>query len=261
MTPLRNGLIVFLLAVTGLMHLPPWVGLLQATIPTFVARGASCANVDDCVPGLPAGHQLNDILVLACESSADVTYADPTDYTQFTNSPQNQSTATQLNVWWKRHDGSEADPTVVDPAAAGDHLLCVIEAFRGVITTGDPFDVTSGNSEASVADYVMPAVTTTVANTLIVWAATAQSQATADAGFTNAALANVTTASDRDVLTALGDDGTIVMGNGDWASSGDTGTTAGSWATTVNMARLTIALKEEAAAAATVSPFNLLFGQ
>ena len=61
-----------------------------------------------------------------------------------------------------------ATPTVGDP---GDHVYAQIITYRGVINTGDPWDVTGGGFKAIASTSVtVTGVTTTVPDTLIVQA-------------------------------------------------------------------------------------------
>jgi hypothetical protein len=71
-------------------------------------------------------------------------------------------------VFYKRAGASESSPTTSD---SGTGQVGQIIGIRGCVTSGDPFDATAG-SFTNTADTsgVIPGVTTTVANTLLLYA-------------------------------------------------------------------------------------------
>jgi len=137
--------------------------------PSFVANGSSDSGTGAVTPALPVGIVTNDILLLFAESNSGqaVTIVDSGGglWSQVTGSPQD-STASRLTVFWSRYNGAQTAPTTNDP---GDHIIASIAAWRGCITTGNPWDVTSSavhnTSDTAVS---IPGATTTVANCLVV---------------------------------------------------------------------------------------------
>lgn len=219
-------------------------------IPTFVAAGTQGAGAGAVVPGLPAGAQADDILVLGVDSNSSQPAAAPTGYTQFPDSPQDVGGlgSACLSVFWKRHSGSETDPTVAD---TGNHTNAVIIAIRGCITTGDPFDVTAGNVQVGVSTTVtIPGDTTTVADCLIVALAT-HSTDTLTAQFSAWANADLSDVTERvDNSTDAGGGGGIGIATGGKATAGAYGNTTATLATSSEQGRMSIALKPAASGTA-----------
>ncbi len=116
-------------------------------------------------------HQANDIgLMLVQTANQAITV--PAGWAHVLNSPQGSGTAGNagsvgLNVLWKRAaSNAEANVTVNNP---GDHVTGMIITFRGVIESGDPWNVGAGGIEATVDTSVsIPGATTTVPDTLVV---------------------------------------------------------------------------------------------
>ncbi|MGI0019182.1 MAG: hypothetical protein ACREAY_01785 [Nitrososphaera sp.] len=215
-------------------------------LPTYVGAGTSADGTGTITPALPGSLQTNDILLLFVETANEaVTISNQNGgtWTEVTNSPQGTGTTpagTRLTVFWSRYNGSQGNPTVSD---SGNHQLGVILAFRGVITTGDPWDVTSGNVDATVNNSLSATgATTTVANALVVVAAAiADDNQDFGATWTNANLANITTRSN--IGTTQGNDGRLGIITGEKA-------TASAYAATTNTltgnnvkGMMTIALK------------------
>jgi hypothetical protein len=86
---------------------------------------------------VPAGIQNNDILILVAHQRDNVNSSMPVDWTQKVQG--NGNTTNRLEVWWKRTTGTESAPTVT--RAAGNSGIAMMFAFRGVVTSGDPFNV------------------------------------------------------------------------------------------------------------------------
>jgi hypothetical protein len=69
-------------------------------------------------------------------------------------------------VFWSRYNGTQGAPTTSD---SGDHQIAQITAWRGCITSGNPWDVTAGDVLAAASTAVsIPGATTTVNDCLIV---------------------------------------------------------------------------------------------
>src|SRR5216684_4119725 len=145
---------------------------------TFVSAGAVASSTGTITPALPANIANDDILLLFLETANQaITIPTPNGgtWTEVINaaqgSPQGTGTggasgATRLTVFWSRYNGTQGAPTTSD---SGDHQLGRILAFRGVINTGNPWDVTAGGVDAvSNTSGSIPGTTTTVANDFIV---------------------------------------------------------------------------------------------
>jgi len=132
--------------------------------PYYIGAGTidSTSGAATINPGLPGGWAQNDIFLLLVET-ANQAIATPTGYTEVTNSPQGTGTAgaagaTRLGVFWKRATVSESAPAIT---TSGDHTVARVLAFRGVVTSGDPYEASAGDVEASsVTGVTFPGLTT-----------------------------------------------------------------------------------------------------
>jgi MSHA biogenesis protein MshQ len=223
---------------------------------TFVGAGAVAASTGAITPALPANIAPDDILLLFLQTNNQaISIPTPNGgtWTEVLNgaqgSPQSTGTAltsgaTRLTVFWSRYNGTQGAPTTSD---SGDHQLGRMVAFRGVITTGNPWDVTAGGTEASDTSGSIPGAINTVANAFIVAAiATGLPDATGTTNFSawaNGNLANVLEQTDNTTNAGFG--GGLGIATGERAAA--TGTTYGSTAVTLAVAAakamISIALK------------------
>jgi hypothetical protein len=120
-------------------------------------------------------------------------------------------------------------------ASLADHTHAVIVTFRGVITSGDPFDTPVGGVKAATSTAAtLPALTTTVAESLVVLGITKDSDSAA-AWVTSMTNANLTSLTERyDAGTALGLGGGIGVYTGIKATAGSTDTTVATIVTAIN---------------------------
>lgn len=227
--------------MTLLLSLP-----VQAAAPTFQAAGNQVSGTGDVSPPWPA-HQAGDLALLFVESrgSEDVQFNNARGFVEVPGSPQNTNApqnGTRLSVFWARAtSGSMIAPSIDDP---GNHVYARILTYRGVIPTGDPWDVTGGGVKATPAStsVTVTGVTTTLPNTLVVQAVSRHNDSAA-AGFSNQTNANLTGLTERsDGGTTSGDGGGIGIWDGVKAAPGPTGDTTATVANSVN-AFLTIALR------------------
>lgn len=139
---------------------------------TFVASGTeSGVSAAACAPGVPAGILNNDILITVLHSRTDTAHTCATNCTGWTEFSVQAGNATdgRLSVWWKRTSGSESAPTFGGPAT--ESYACRIFAFRGVKTSGDPWNVKgTNNTHASAATYTGEDLTSVgVSNVMVVF--------------------------------------------------------------------------------------------
>ncbi len=214
-------------------------GVTTITMPSLRAVGAVASGVGDVVPGVPTGLTTNDVELLFCECIQTETVAAPSGWTEIPDSPQTAA-ATKLHIFWRRWDGVAGDPTVVDP---GNHVVAVRAAFQNVITTGNPYDVTAGDTGASSTSVSIPGDTTTTDNCLIVAACAAGTDiATPDfSSWTNSDLSSVTEIIDEFRTDAGG--GGIGVATGGKATAGAYGATTATLGTASSQGRISIALK------------------
>lgn len=209
-------------------------------IPTFVAAGTEAAGTTAVTPGLPSGWAAGDIHLLVCEtlSGETVTVA---DYVAVADSPQSLGGVTRLSVFWRRAEAGDTDPTT---AGSVNHIIAQIFGYRGCIATGNPWDVTSGGTDATVdTALIVPGDTTTVADCLIVVCVSTGRDSNVDqiSGWANADLANVAERGDAFTNTAGG--GGIGVATGEKAAAGAYGNTTATFGLADARAFMTIALK------------------
>jgi hypothetical protein len=212
-------------------------------LPVFISAGVANGTTGNGVPDYPTGWLPGDFLMLFCETNGDAVSA-PSGWTEFADSPQS-ATGTRLTIYYRRAEFADTPTvTITDP---GNHIYSVIMNFRGVVETGDPWDVTSGGTDnTSNTTVSFGGDTTTVANTLVVVACARSSDISGVefASFANADLANFAEVSDNG--TAQGDGGGIGIAVGEKAAVGAYGTTTATLTTAATKAFMTIALKPAA---------------
>lgn len=192
--------------------------------PTFQAAGAGISGTGNVSPAWPA-HAVNDVALLFVESRGTeaATLSTPAGFVEVTGSPQvatGGGNGTRLTVFWARATSTTmAAPTVLDP---GNHAYARIVTYRGVVTAGNPWDATAGGIRDTVD---LSGITTTVADTLVVQAATRDndSAAAAFSAQTNASLGAITEQSDAG--TTQGNGGGFAVWDGVKATAGATGVT------------------------------------
>jgi regulation of enolase protein 1 (concanavalin A-like superfamily) len=215
--------------------------------PTYQAAGSAVSGTGAITPTWPT-HQSGDVALLVVESANQaISLSTAAGFVEVTNSPQGTGTAagtaaTRLAVYWKRAASSaEANPTVAD---SGDHQIARIITFRGVVASGNPWDVTAGNVASSASTSVsIPGATTTVANTLVaaIVARANDSSSAQASGWTNS---NLTSLTERvDGGTTSGNGGGFAVATGVKATAGAYGTTTATLSTSSVQGRMSIALK------------------
>ena len=138
--------------------------------PKFRSAGTKDSGTGAITPPIPAGATTNDIMLLVVQSSNE-TISAPSGWTLVTGCDAGTGTAAtsgsvRSTVFWKRHSGSESDPTVAD---TGNHTIGQIFAFSGCVTSGDPLDVTASTTYSTALTWPKcPNLTTTVDNTFVV---------------------------------------------------------------------------------------------
>jgi len=227
--------------------------LLVAAIPdtaqaaSFQAAGSAQSGRGAVQPQWPS-HQVGDVALLFVESASGqaVNLSAAAGFVEVSGSPQytsggSSTSGTRVTVFWNRATStSMPTPTVAD---AGDHVNAQILTYRGVVATGNPWDVTGGNDKPSASNSIsLSSVTTTVANTLIVQVATKDLDSSSP-GFSAQSNGNLTGITERtDIGTQSGNGGGFAVWDGGKATAGAIGTTTVSVTNSVN-AFLTIALK------------------
>ncbi|TPJ95598.1 hypothetical protein FJ872_33005 [Mesorhizobium sp. B2-5-9] len=215
---------------------------------TYIGTGAPATSDGTATSvGLPAGIQVNDILLLSISSSnttvdTDGTVSTPAGWSIVANSPQSiqaGSAGCRLSVFWRRATGSDTAPSV----SSVGHLAASISAFRGCPTTGNPWDTTAGDTVLSSSTVTMPSVTTTKDKCMVVLvvANTLSGTSGITSGYTNANLTGL--AELADVQTNLGGGGGVAIAAGVMLLAGATGTTSATVTGGNRQGRLTISLQ------------------
>jgi len=253
---------VWIFVFSDLMRISNFPSLVMKTyaaVPTVVGVGTSDSSHKEITPALPSGLQVNDVLLLFLETaneSITISNQNGGSWSPVTNSPQGTGTAggtgaTMLTVFWSRYNGSQGAPTTSD---SGDHQIGVIVAFRGVATTGNPWDITSGSVDATGPTTLsIGGATTNSLNTLVV-VATADdwdnASTTRYASWTNSNLSNIQERFDYGDTTLNG--GGLGIMTGERASAGNYGTTTVSQNASILVnGYMTIALRPEPVTLAT----------
>jgi MSHA biogenesis protein MshQ len=250
-----SGLDRLIALLLALVCLGAWSGAAFAAV-TYQAAGTAVNGTTTtgigANPAWPA-HVANDIALLFVESAGGepVTLSVPNGFAAVPNSPQATgvgTAGTRLTVFWARATSSARPaPRIASPS---DHFYAQIITFRGVTTTGNPWDVTGGGVKAAASTSVtVTGVTTTVANALIVQAVARDndSAAAAFSAQTNAGLTNIVEL--LDAGTTNGNGGGLGVWSGIKAAAGATGNTTASVTSSIN-AFITIALKPQTVAPA-----------
>ena len=238
-----------LIATAGIMGVSALVcpAIAQAA-PTYQAAGTAGAGAGAVTPTWPA-HVAGDVALLFVTTvggEAVTLSSNTAGFVQVPNSPQNSDTGTngtRITVFWARATSAAmANPTIADPA---DHVYARILTYRGVISTGNPWDVTGGGIKATAsASVTVTGVTTTVPDTLIVQAVT-HDRDNAGAHFSAQTNANLTGITERtDAGTNSGNGGGLAVWDGEKLTAGATGGTSADITNNVDNAFLTIALRE-----------------
>lgn len=150
----------------------------QNTTPAYVAAVypvssgviAQNASVTTSTVLWPAGHQTNDVMYLAIQTS-NQTIATPTGFTAIYSGvgagTAGATTSNRVSLFYRRAtSGSEANFTIAD---AGDHAAFIHTVLRGVDTTGNGLDTfASQNQTTEITSFSTPGLTTSVANAFIV---------------------------------------------------------------------------------------------
>lgn len=230
-----------------------WEGSQSESGPWVVTGNTLQSSAATITAAWPLGHEVDDIALLICESNTaeSVTLSTPAGFTEVTNSPQN-ATDTRLTVFWCRATSAAmAAPVTNDP---GDHVDTHMYLIRGCHNSGNPWDVTAGDTGASSTAVTVPQVTTTVARCLILWISTTGTDASTSefSGWGNSGSTRFEELDEINTTAGLGGGHGIAYGYK--ATAGATGTATATLATASGQGRLAIALKPQQAAATKAPP-------
>src|SRR5436309_4436131 len=219
----------------------------SAAPPTYQAAGTVQSGTGTLTVAWPA-HAINDIglLIIETQNEAVTLGTNAANWTTVTNSPQGTgttSTGTKLTVFWSRATSSSMGAVGVNDA--GDHQVAPITTFRGVVATGNPWDVTAGDVTPSTTTAVsIPGATTTVQDTLVVAIVSNGSDINAaqiPGSFTNSDLSSVTKQQDNQTTASGG--GGFTVATGSKALAGAYGPTSATLGFSSLQGRMSIALQ------------------
>lgn len=226
-----------------------WEGAQSDSSPWVVTGNTLQSGAATLTVPWPLGHETDDIALLVCESANGETVSLTTanGFAEITNSPQDASN-TKLSVFWCRATStSMASPITNDP---GDHINTHMYLIRGCHNTGNPWDVTAGDTGASSTSVTVPEVTTTVARCLILWICSEGTDISSDE-FSSWANTGSTRFEELDsIQTTAGNGGGHGIAYGYKATAGATGTATATLVTASGQGRIAIALKPQQSAGA-----------
>jgi hypothetical protein len=224
-----------------------WDELITDPHPFFMRAGTLQSSTTTATVPWPA-HQTGDIGLLVIETANQaVTLTTANGFAAVADSPQSTGTAgdaaaTRLSVFWCRAtSASMSSPITDDP---GNHVIAQIYTFRRCIATGNPWDVTAGDVEATGSRTItVPGDTTTVAKALAVMIATNVVDLSAGQthSWNNADLTDFVFVGNGN--GTAGNGGGFGLACGYRPTAGAYGTTDARLVTSGQQARLTIALK------------------
>jgi hypothetical protein len=225
-------------------------------MPSVYAVGAVASSTGAAItPGIPAGTDANDILILLHEMDPVLSAAAlgaVTGFAEVNLSPSSQTAGlpTRLTVRWHRATGPESG-TVSCPAVT-NHQVARIIGVRGCVTSGDPWNQTAASVAASSASVSVDGLTTTAIDCLILAAVTTGTDvaSTTHIGtWANASLANPAVTEQIDNWVTSGTGGGIGASTGGKAAAGAVSPTTATLVTANTQARFCMALQGAVAAA------------
>jgi len=197
--------------------------------PIFQAEGTQVSTSGSSAVVSWPTHLTNDIGLVVIETSgnsADLT--PPAGWTAIPDTPVSDTaglaSGSKLHVWWKR--AASASESVVNTGGALDHILACIYTFRGCVTTGNPYNVTTTGAKTTISTTAtVPALVTTVDDTLITMVVGRPNDSSANVHFGVPVNANLTGRGEAgEGGTTLGNGGGFVVSYGEKATAGNTGT-------------------------------------
>lgn len=229
--------------------------------PFFFGAGAAVSGINSVSAAWPANHAVDDVALLVIETDGAGTTLTPAGWTHVTGSPVTDvasAAGSKLHVLWRRATSTaEANVATGD---SGDHQTARIFVFRGVKTTGDPWNaITTGTKATASTTATLPSITTTVDESLIVGIVSRPDDSASTTAFGAPVNAGITWDTNADIESGStsGNGGGFVMVAGVEATASATGTTTLTCPNVTN-AYVTIGLSRTSAQSMTgeVGAFN-----
>lgn len=126
---------------------------------------------------VPSGVTFNDIIIVTMYVEDTEAVTPPSGFTAAPNSPVVNAAAGlyahNLHIFWKRATAADSGTYSFTIAAGLSWRQAHATRFTGVITYGNPFDVTNSAAQTSTSGSAVPAVsvTTTGTNRMLIWCA------------------------------------------------------------------------------------------
>jgi hypothetical protein len=194
-------------------------------MPSVVGVGVGNSGLGAVTYAYPAGYTAvaDDVAVTLIETESEAVVP-PTNWATLSSSTVASGTITRINAIWRRLTAAEAAPAVADP---GNHQVGRMIVIRDCVTTGNPYEAATINTEL-VADLSVSigGATTGGVNRLILAAFSTGQDVATTAGvgtWVNAALANIAEQMDNWAVDGLG--GGLAMVTGEKAAAGAWGAT------------------------------------
>jgi hypothetical protein len=247
MKDVKVVLAVLISLLLVLSALPVRVG--ATTLPTYIGTGGFTSGAASITPSMPGSIQPFDILILVVTSENEaISLTTANGFAEVSCSPQSAGTAatdpaSRLAVYWKRAVGSDSSPVVAD---SGNNNEAEVFLFRGVVQSGNPWEVCAGGNDSAANDTSanIPGGTTTIDNQLIVLieSTSFNGTSTAECGtMTNANLASITERDDNSNTIQLG--GGLCLGTGTLVTHTTYATTTLTMANTTNKGAISLSLQ------------------
>jgi hypothetical protein len=229
--------------------------------PVFQAVGAPIGSTGTSVNVVWPTHLINDIGLVVIETSgnsADLT--PPAGWAAIPGTPVTDVATTagsKLHVWWKR--AASAAEAAVATGAATDHVAGRLYTFRGCVTTGNPWNVTTtGTKTTASTTATVPNLTTTLDDLLITMIVGRPDDSASTTHFGVPVNANLTGLAEcAELGSAGGNGGGFVVSTGIDALPGNTGTSTLTKTVSTTDTYVVLALKGPTALIHTVGTFTL----
>ena len=223
--------------------------------------GAQINSTGATVSAVWPTHIINDIGLVVIETSGNsANLTPPAGWVALPGTPVTDVATTagsKLHVWWKR--AASAAEAAVATGAGTDHVLARLYTFRGCVTTGNPWNViTTGTKTTASTTATVPALTTTLDDTLITMIVGRPNDAATTTSFGVPVNANLTGLTEHgEAGSTSGNGGGFVVSSGVKALPGATGTSTLTKTVSTTDTYVVLALKAPTALIHTVGTFAL----
>ena len=229
--------------------------------PVFQAVGTQVNSTGASVSAAWPTHLTNDIGLVVIETSGNsANLTPPAGWVAVPGTPVTDVATTagsKLHVWWKR--AASAAEAAVATGAGTDHVLARLYTFRGCVTTGNPWNVTTtGTKTTASTTATVPALTTTLDDLLITMIVGRPDDTASTTHFGVPVNANLTGLAERgEAGTTSGNGGGFVLSTGVKALPGATGTSTLTKTVSTTDTYVVLALKGPTSLIHTVGTFAL----